>query len=258
MKELGLVSIITPAYNSERFIADMIESVIAQSYTNWELLITDDCSKDSTATIVKEYSEKDSRIKYFCLPCNSGAGVARNNSIKIANGRYIAFLDSDDMWDPKKLELQLSFMDRKQCGMSYSSNLTIDVNGEVIGVEIAPKSQTFCQCKNDNRIGCLTIIYDADKVGKVYMPELRKRQDWGLVLNVLKKCGIAYGMKQPLAYYRKGQDSLSKNKLSLVKYNIALYQEVLGWTYFFSLVYFCFVYLPCWSYKKWLTSQYNK
>ena len=110
MKDYGLVSIITPSYNSAEFISETIESIIAQTYTNWELLITDDCSTDNTSEIVNKYIRKDNRVKFFQLPQNSGAGVARNNSIKEAKGRFLAFCDSDDAWYPNKLEKQLSFM----------------------------------------------------------------------------------------------------------------------------------------------------
>ena len=258
MKDYGLVSVITPAYNSERFIGEMIQSVLNQSYHNWELVITDDCSTDNTAEIVRQYSKQDDRIHYYCLKENSGAGVARNNSIEKAKGRFITFLDADDMWMPQKLEIQLDFMIKKDCAMSFASHMLINESSEIIGIEVAPNKHTLSQCKKDNKAGFLTTVYDIDKVGKVMMPTLRKRQDWGLVLKVLLKCKEAYGIKMPIAYYRIGQESISKNKWSLVKYNIALYQTVLGWTKIYSILYFLFVYIPNWTFKIWLKAQYNK
>ena len=253
-----LVSIITPSYNCEKFISDCIESMVAQTYTNWELLITDDCSKDNSVGVIQRYVDKDPRIHLFVLKENSGAAVARNNSIKEAKGRYIAFCDSDDFWMPDKLEKQLEFMRQKDCALSYTSIMLCDEKGEITGIEVAPSYHTFHQSWCDNKVGTTAAIYDTAKLGKVYMPLLRKRQDWGLFMTLLKTCKIAYGMKLPLCYYRMGQESLSKNKKSLVKYNIAVYEVVLGWSHIKSWLFFLTVYMPCFLYKKWLKHQYNK
>lgn len=252
-----LVSIITPSYNSSKYIGECITSIQQQTYQNWELLITDDCSKDDTIDVVSKYAKKDKRVKCFKLDQNSGAGVARNNSIMQAKGRYIAFCDSDDMWMPNKLEKQIAFMKENGCALSFTSIMLCDERGVIKGLEVCPSSHTFKQNWCDNRVGTSTAIYDTQKVGKIFMPTLRKRQDWGLFMTILSKCGISMGLKQPLAYYRMGQESLSKNKKSLVKYNIAVYQTVLGWSYFRSLLFFLVVYMPCWTYKKWLMSRYN-
>ncbi len=252
-----LVSIITPTYNSSKFIKDCILSIQNQTYSNWELLITDDCSSDDTVSIIESFSKEDSRIKCFKLDKNSGAGVSRNNSIREAKGRYIAFCDSDDFWMPDKLEKQLKFMRQKDCALSYTSIILCDEFGAIKGLEVCPSSHTFKQNWCDNRVGTSTAIYDTQKVGKILMPSLRKRQDWGLFMTILSKCRISYGMKLPLAYYRMGQESLSKNKKSLIKYNIAVYQTVLGWSYFRSLLFFLSVYMPCWTFKKWLMARYN-
>lgn len=253
-----LVSIITPSYNCSKFIGSCIESVQKQTYTNWEMLITDDCSKDNTVEVISQYSEKDKRVKCYVLKENSGAAVARNNSITEAKGRYIAFLDSDDMWTPDKLEKQLEFMRKKDCALSYTSILLCNEGGEITGIEVAPHTHTFHQSWCDNKCGTSTAIYDTKKIGKVLMPLIRKRQDWGLFMSILRTCKVAYGMKEPLAYYRMGQQSLSKNKWSLVKYNLAVYKKVLGWSYIRSLLFFLFVYMPCFSFKVWLKHQYNK
>ena len=253
-----LVSIITPSYNSAQFIGQMIESILAQTYTEWELLITDDYSTDNSCAIIQKYTQQDGRIKLFKLTKNSGAGVARNESIKHATGRYIAFCDSDDMWYPDKLEKQVAFMQRMGCGLSYTSYMTCDEMGTLDGIVLCRRQETFATIKRDDKIGCLTAMYDRAIVGKVYMPLIRKRQDWGLMLNVLCKCKVAYGIKEPLAIYRLRANSISSNKLSLIKYNIVLYQEVLGWSKFRATLYFCFVFLPCYATKKIVVFMYNR
>ena len=244
MKDYGLVSIITPSYNCSSFIGETIKSIQAQTYKNWELLITDDCSPDDSREVIKSFVDKDSRIKLFVLDKNSGAGVARNNSIKAANGKYIAFCDSDDRWYPEKLEKQLSFMKVKDCAMSHTSYMTCDEYDQITGIVVCRKKESLSSMCKDDKMGFLTVIYDTEKVGKVYMPELRKRQDWALKLKVLNICNHAYGMKEPLAYYRKRSDSISSNKRSLIKYNIAVYHEVLGWSKIKSNFFFYFIFMP--------------
>ena len=244
MKDYGLVSIITPSYNCSSYVDNTIKSIQEQTYTNWELLITDDCSSDNSREVIKSYADKDPRIKLLTLEINSGAGVARNNSIKEAKGRYIAFCDSDDRWYPDKLEKQLSYMTAKDCAMSHTSYMTCDENDRITGIVICRKRETLNSMCKDDKMGFLTVIYDTEKVGKVFMPELRKRQDWALKLKVLNICGEAWGMKEPLAYYRKRSDSISSNKRSLVKYNIAVYNEVLGWSKIKSNLYFYFIFMP--------------
>ena len=244
MNALSLISIITPSYNSASYIGKTIESIQAQTYTNWELLITDDCSSDDSRVVIQSYANKDPRIKLIVLEKNSGAGVARNKSIAAAKGRYIAFCDSDDRWYPDKLEKQLAYMNAKDCAMSHTSYMTCDENDRITGIVICRKKETLNSMCKDDKMGFLTVMYDTEKVGKVFMPELRKRQDWALKLKVLNICGEAWGMKEPLAYYRKRSDSISSNKRSLIKYNIAVYNEVLGWSKIKSNLYFYFIFMP--------------
>ena len=253
-----IVSIITATYNTEAFIKRTIQSVQNQSFQDWEMLITDDCSKDGTVDILKEQSSLDPRIKYFVLEKNSGAGVARNTSIVHASGRYIAFLDGDDMWSPLKLEKQLSFMQKNDCAMSYTSYLTCDEEDEVNGIVVCPREHSLSDSKRDNKPGFSTVMYDTEKVGKVFMPTIRKRQDWGLNMTVLRKCGKAYGLVEPLTLYRRGQESLSKNKKTLAKYHVAVYQVVLGWSKLKATLWFLFVYMPCWTWKRFVVSLYNR
>ena len=158
MKDYGLVSIVTPSYNCAAFIGETIDSILAQTYQNWELIITDDCSTDNSREIIEKYSSQDSRIKLLKLNENSGAGVARNNSIKSSQGRFIAFCDSDDRWYPQKLERQLSFMESKDCALSFTSYDVCNEDGKVCGyVECLPKLDKR-KILRDNGIG-LSLIH---------------------------------------------------------------------------------------------------
>jgi len=222
----NLVSIITPSYKSKQFIAQAIESVLNQTYTNWEMLIVDDVSPDNSNEIVEQYTNKDHRIKLIRLENNSGPAVARNRAIAEAQGRYIAFLDADDVWTPKKLEKQISFMIEKECTLSYTSYATMDEDGESLDRIIqAKKSLDYKELLKSNRIGCLSTIYDTTIIGKVYMPLIKKRQDYGLWLKILKKTDIAYGLNEVLGNYRIMKNSVSSNKIDLLKYNYALFRE---------------------------------
>lgn len=213
-----LVSIIMPTYNSQTFIEKSIDAIIQQTYLNWELLITDDCSEDNTFEIIKKYELADERIKVFRLKSNSGAGVARNNSIKHASGRFIAFCDSDDRWFQEKLDKQIQFMLENRMAFSYTNYEIVDDNEKKIGVFISPPKITYKDMLKQDKIGCLTAIYDAEILGKHFMPPLRKRQDWALWLNILKKTPFALGLNETLAIYKKRGDSISSNKFKLVKY----------------------------------------
>lgn len=253
----GLVSIITTTYNSSRYIADTILSIQAQSYHDWELLITDDCSTDETATIIEEYAKNDSRIKFYQLQTNGGSGISRNNSIAHAQGQYIAFCDSDDRWTEDKLKRQLDLMEKSGTSMCYSSYYKCDENGELIGRVFCKRRVSYKRMVCDNAIGFLTMIYDRNKLGTEYLPEIRKRQDWALNIKLLKKAGVACGVPEPLAYYRVRKGSLSRDKLSLIKYNIAVYEEVLGMSAFMACLKFMFSFVPCYFGKKFLNSVQN-
>jgi glycosyltransferase involved in cell wall biosynthesis len=250
MKDYGLVSIITPSYNSAFFIEETINSILSQTYTNWELLITDDCSLDNTEEIVNKYMKNDHRIKFFKLDKNSGAGVARNNSIENAQGRFLAFCDSDDCWYPKKLEIQLAFMVEHNYEFSYTSYDTCNEENKIIGYVKCKKKISYYSLLKDNGIGCLTSIYDTARIGKAYMPTIRKRQDWGLWLSVIKKTSYAYGLQESLAKYRIRENSISANKISMIKYNYKLYNKVEGFSKISSFfLLFCY-FLPYYFYKK--------
>lgn len=245
-----LVSVIMPTYNAGKFLADSIDSILSQTYTNLELVITDDCSTDNTRIILEKYSRKDSRVKVEYLKENYGPGIARNKSIERAQGRYIAFCDCDDRWFPEKLEKQISHMTKHDCALCSSSYLLCDENNQVTGISISPTHLTLAMMKRDNKIGCLTAIYDIKRLGhKFYMPAIRKRQDWALFLNIMKECQICFCITEPLAYYRQCHNSVSSNKLSLVKYNVDVYQMVFGYTKIRAYFHFLFSFLPTYFLK---------
>ncbi len=225
----NLVSVIMPTYNSEKFIAESIDSIINQSYSNFELLITDDNSNDKTVEIIKKFQEADSRIKLFILNKNSGAGVARNNSIKFSKGKYIAFCDSDDLWKEKKIEKQIDFMISNDLYFTYSSYEVIDEKNSKLKTIYVTEKLNHKQMLCNNYVGCLTAIYDQEKLGKIYMSKIRKRQDWTLWLKIFKIINQTSGIVEPLAVYRDRSDSISNNKFDLLKYNWIVYNKELGY-----------------------------
>ncbi|MFW5821410.1 MAG: glycosyltransferase family 2 protein [Bacteroidota bacterium] len=221
-----LVSIITPTYNSVNFIQSTINSIIEQTYTNWELLITDDCSNDGTWEILQKFAKKDKRIKIFRLEKNSGAGVSRNNSIKHATGRYIAFCDSDDLWEPEKLEVQIQFMIENNYVFTYGPYKVVDENRNYKGTFYPPEKLNYRDMLKSCSIGCLTAAYDTEKLDKLYMPSIRKRQDYALWLEILKKIEFAYSYKETLAVYTARSRSISSNKIFAAQYQWKIYREV--------------------------------
>ena len=180
-----LVSIIMPSFNTQDTIGKSIESVLNQTYSNWELLITDDCSTDNTKDVVRGFQEKDHRIKLFINRDNSGSGVSRNNSIDSSKGKYIAFLDSDDLWRSSKLSKQNAFMEKNSYLLTYTAYQKFD-SKRFRGLVNPRRSVTYNQLLSNNVIGCLTAIYNSEVLGKVYMPTIRKKQDFGLWLKILK------------------------------------------------------------------------
>jgi len=221
-----LVSVITPMFNSERFLCETIESVLAQSYKNWEIILVDDCSSDTSAEVVQSFINQDSRIKLIQLETNSGAAVARNTAIELAKGRYIAFLDSDDLWAPDKLEKQLAFMRANNYPFTYAAYEKIDEHGVIFGHVGVPERVAYSDMLKVCSIGCLTAIYDTEYFGKVFMPLILKRQDFGLWLKLLKRVDYAYGMNDFLGRYRVHAGSISANKINVAQYTWRLYRDV--------------------------------
>ena len=211
----GLVSVIMPSWNTGRFIAESIESVLAQTYTNWELLIVDDCSTDNTDEVVKPYLE-DKRIKYFKNEKNSGAALSRNRATREAQGEWIAFLDSDDLWTPDKLEKQVGFMKDNGYNFSYHDFVRIDEDGNPLNIYVTgPKSVNKRQMYRYDYIGQLTMMYSAKDFGLIQIKPIKKNNDWAIRLQLYKKDGACcYLLKENLAIYRVRKKSLSHDKLS--------------------------------------------
>lgn len=247
--ESPLVSIIVPTYNVEHYIVQTIECVLSQTFTNWELVITDDCSMDSTVKIIENFVQKDERIKLYILPENSGAAAARNNSIEKAIGRYIAFLDSDDWWYPEKLEKQMNFIQQTQCEFCFTAFEYADEELNVTGVSHKPKKITYRDIKLGCNIGTPGVIYDTLRIGKMYMPNMKVSEDWALWIHIIEKTRAAYSINEPLWKYRILPNSLSRNKIRLIKSNLNVYSQILGYSKFKSILIFCIGFAPRHLYK---------
>ncbi|WP_245812682.1 glycosyltransferase family 2 protein [Belliella buryatensis] len=235
-----MVSIVTPLHNSSKFIIETIDGVILQSYTNWEMIIVDDCSTDNGVEIVEKLQKQDDRIKLIKNEINSGPAVSRNRAIEAARGRFIAFLDSDDIWHPTKLEEQLNFMQKNDYVFTFTAYDKINEKGEKVGHVEIPLEVAYNDLLKTCSIGCLTAMYDTRKIGKVYMPIIKKRQDFALWLKILKIVPKAYGLNRPLAKYRLTSNSVSSNKLKASKYQWKVYRHIEKLNIVSSTYYFLF------------------
>ena len=238
----ALVSIIIPAFNSEKFIARTIESVQEQTYTHWELIITDDSSSDKTVTIIREFQEKDSRIKLYENTRNYGAAITRNRCLENATGRFIAFLDSDDLWFPNKLEIQVNLANSKNIPISFTSYQLINEVGEETGtpVRAVPQIDYRGYLKN-TIIGMSTTMIDREIVSEEFsFVNIRTRQDTYLWITLLKRGHIAFGIEEVLASYRVRQTSISANKLKAAKRVWYLYYNLEKLGFFKAVYYFSF------------------
>ena len=220
-----LVSIIMPSYNTDKFIVQSIQSVQQQTYNNWELIIVDDCSSDDTDEQIKPFLQ-DERIRYYKNEQNSGAAVSRNRAIREAKGRWLAFLDSDDLWKADKLEKQISFMEQNHYAFSYTAYDEIDEYGESTGVTVTgPKKITKCGMYNYCWPGCLTVMYDASKIGLIQIVSIRKNNDYAMWLKAIQKADC-YLLNESLALYRRGRSgSISTHGyMELIKWHYRLYR----------------------------------
>ncbi len=222
-----LVSIITPVYNAEKFINTTIESVIKQTYKNWEMLLIDDCSTDSSAEIIKELAKNDSRIRYIKLDKNSGAAVTRNIGLEKAKGRYVAFLDSDDLWKEEKLQKQLDLIKEKNIAFCFTSYRYIIEDGSPTNkVARAPEKINYNGLLKNTIIGCSTVLVDKEKLGDFRMTNVRRGQDTATWLQLLKRTDYAYGIYEDLVWYRVVDGSLSHNKWKAIKRTWNTYRNV--------------------------------
>lgn len=260
-----LVSIIMPTHNDGKYLAGSIDSILGQTHRELELLVTDDASTDPlTLSTLHRIEQVDERVKVTYLAENHGAGFSRNEAIDRAKGRYIAFCDADDRWMEDKLEIQLDFMRREGCAVCCASYLICDTDYKPTGINIPPRIITPAMMRRDNKIGCLTALYDVEKMGrKFYMPTLRKRQDWAMFIEMTQEAGEARAYTdKPLAYYCSHENSVSSSKLSLVEYNMSVYRDVLHFSRLKAIGYFIFLFLPTYGMKilkrKWDWIQYKR
>ena len=192
------------------------------------MILVDDCSTDQSKQIISKYVKKDRRIKYIKLNKNRGAGEARNKAIEVSIGRYIAFLDSDDFWSKEKLEKQIIFLKKNKVGAVFSQYYIFNRNLETTHIIKSPKKTNFKNMQKNDYIGFLTFLIDTKKTGKPLMPSIRRRQDWAYKLIILKPGIEALSLQEPLAYYRVGNQSLSSNKLKLLKYNFNVFRKIMA------------------------------
>ncbi len=223
------VSVIMPIYNSEKFLEETVLSVLNQTSKNFELLVVDDCSSDCSYELIKEIALNDSRIRTFQLKCNSGAAEARNKALSEAKGRFITFIDADDLWDNDKIEKQLSFMKDNSVGFSCTSYRVIDEDGNDLNKKIHMKKKVdYHGFLANNLLQTVGIMVDTNQIGKnlIKMPNLRRRQDAATWLQILKQGNICYGMPDVLASYRRVKGSLSSNKIKAVSGVWYMYRNV--------------------------------
>lgn len=251
MTDYGLISIITPTWNCALFISETIRSVREQTYQNWEMIISDDCSTDNTKDVIASYLEIDNRIKYICNDKNSGAAITRNNALKVARGKWIAFLDSDDLWMPDKLEKQLKFMVEHNYYFSYTSYCEINEQSEETGILISgPKHVTRAGMYAFCWPGCLTVMYNREHVGLIQIADIKKNNDYAMWLKVCKKSDC-YLLDECLAKYRRGRvGSISTHGYAtLIKWHYKLFREAEGMNPISSFINTC-INMVCGLYKK--------
>lgn len=230
-----LVSIIMPSYNTGNFIGKTIDSVLAQTYSNWELIIVDDCSTDNTDEIVGQYLS-DGRIRYIKNETNSGAAISRNRALREAKGKWIAFLDSDDLWEPLKLEKQIAFMEENGYAFSYTDYM-IQLNGEWLpyiytGPEVVTRRKMYDYCY----FSTITVMYDREVIGLVQIENLRKNNDYAMWLQAIEKSNC-YRLPECLSYYIKHEGSISSgSKLKLIKWHYLLFRKGLHRSRFVSVI----------------------
>ena len=233
------VSIVMPAYNSAEFLEEAINSVINQSFSNWELIIIDDCSSDRSRDIILAYQNKEPRIISIFNTNNSGSGVSRNKGIELATGEWIAFLDSDDIWQRNKLENQIAFANERNAVFCHCGFELIDEAGMALGKKavISDGPVDYTSLLKFTEIGCLTAMYNQDKIGKHFMSEHRRKQDYALWLSILKQGYISYGLNEQLALYRLRKGSATSNKSKLVFRHIKFLMDTQSMGFFRATYY---------------------
>ena len=224
-----LISVITPVYNCEKLIGNTIECVQSQTYTNWELLLVDDCSTDKSAEVIEQYTKSDERIKYYKLEKNGGAAVARNHALKMSEGRFIAYLDADDLWKKEKLELQKNYMLKNNIAFSCTDYEKIDEEGKSLNKIVKiPQKVNYNLFLRNTIIQTVGVMVDTKITGKelLVMPNIRRRQDAATWCQLLKNGYDCYEVPDNLSYYRVVKNSLSSNKFKAAKMNWYWYRKI--------------------------------
>lgn len=248
MKEdfiIDLVSIVTPVYNAERFIQETVDSVLAQTYTEFELILVDDCSSDDSVAIIEQNQQNDNRIKLVQLKENSGAAVARNAGIAAAQGQYIAFIDSDDRWTENKLTKQLGFMKKNDVSFSYTNFALVNEEGAIIKEQVdLPMTLDYDGLLKNTAIACSTVVIDRHAIGDFRMPLVRKGQDTATWLMLMReRKAAAFGLNEVLNYYRQVEGSISSDRFGALKRTWHTYRNIerlplLKCVYYFSFYVF--------------------
>ena len=239
-----LVSIIVPVYNVEKYIVETMDCVRSQTYTEWELLLIEDCSKDNSAAVIEQYIEetKEQRIRLIRQETNMGAARSRNRGLAEATGRYIAYLDADDLWVPEKLERELAFMEEKGAAFAFTGYEFADENGVGLGKVVrVPGQLTYKEALKNTTIFTTTVMFDTHKIPKdlLEMPII-KSEDTALWWKVLRNGYVAYGLDENLVKYRRVGNSLSSNKLEAIRRIWNLYRKAEGMSVISSAYHFCF------------------
>lgn len=239
MKKKPLVSIVVPVYNAESFLEDTINCVLNQTYENWELLLINDCSKDNSKKVAKPFLSD--KIKWIDMKKNSGAALARNKGIEIAKGKYLCYLDADDLWVKEKLEKQVKFMQEKDCSFSFTGYEFADTKGNPNGKKVfIPEKMNYKKALKNTTISTITVMFDLEKLTKedIYMPNV-KSEDTASWWKILKKIDYAYGLNEILSYYRRGIQTSSSNKIKAIKQTWNLYRNVEKLNLINSIYFFC-------------------
>ncbi len=244
MNDSSLISIVTATFNSELTIEMTYNSIVSQTYSNWEWVITDDCSTDSTFSLLSELAKKDSRIRLYKNSCNSGAAVSRNNSLSNIYGEFIAFIDSDDIWLSTKLKKQLEFMENNKLDFTFTAYELIDEQGNTLNQKVDTHLKGPINYKDmlhkKATLGCSTVMLRRNAFDDVYMPLLRTGQDYATWLKLLKTGQLAYALSDVFTQYRITPNSISRNKYKKAKRQWSIYREIEKLPILKSLKCFCF------------------
>lgn len=222
-----LVSVVTPVYNAERFIGKTIKSVLSQTYEHFEMILVDDCSRDNSESVIKDLAKLDSRIKYVKLEENSGAAVARNKGLEHAQGQYIAFIDSDDVWKPEKLDKQISYMNENNYSFTYTNFEMVEEDGKIMNASVPlPDKLNYAGLLKNTAIACSTVIIDRKVIGDFRMPLVRKGQDTATWLKILRTHEYAYLFDEVMGSYRQVAGSISSDKIGALRRTWNTYRNI--------------------------------